>query len=130
MDAEGYLAALKAKLVNSAIVRHIDIVQEYSTRDQGFFRARLTLQNDDFLEVAEFFLVVHGEAQTVEYRYQWMDHDRQVLYKRWDNAAHFPELANFPHHVHVGLTGTVESGRSLNTIELVDLIEQGIGYLE
>ena len=129
MDTEGYLAAIKAKLVNSAIVRHIDIVQEYFTREQGFFRARLTLQNDDFLEVAEFFLVVQGEAQTVEYRYQWMDPSRQVLYKRWDNAAHFPELANFPHHVHVGLTGAVESGRSLSTMELVDLIEQEIGYL-
>jgi hypothetical protein len=49
MDAEGYLAAIKAKLVNSAIVGHIDIVREYFTRDQGFFRARLTLQNIDFL---------------------------------------------------------------------------------
>jgi hypothetical protein len=128
MDTEAYLATIKAKLVNSAVVRQIDIVQEYFTREQGFFRARLTLQNDDFLEIAEFFHVVQGEAQTVEYRYQWMDHDRQVLYKRWDNAAHFPGQPNFPHHVHIGLTGAVESGRSLSTIELVDLIEQEIGH--
>jgi len=124
MDTEAYLAAIKAKLVNSAIVRHIDIVQEYVTPEHGFFRARLTLQNDDFLEVAEFFQVLQGGAQTVEYRYQWMDHDRQVLRKRWDNAAHFPGIANFPHHVHVGLTGAVEPGRSLSTIDLVDQIEQ------
>ena len=66
MDTEAYLAAIKAKLVNSAVVRQIDIVQEYFTREQGFFRARLTLQNDDFLEIAEFFHVVQGEAHTVE----------------------------------------------------------------
>ena len=35
-------------------------------REQGFFRARLTLQNDDFLEVAEFFQEFQGEVQTVE----------------------------------------------------------------
>ena len=124
MNVEAYLTAIKAKLVNSVIIKHFDIVQEYVIREQGFFRARLTLQNDDFLEVAEFFQEFQGEVQTVEYRYQWMDHDRQLLRKRWDNATHFPGLANFPHHVHVGLTGVVEPGRLLSIIELVNLIEQ------
>lgn len=124
VDTETYLAAIKAKLVNSAIIKHIDIVQEYVTREQGFFRARVTLQNDDFLEIAEFFRDVQGEVQTIEYRHQWMNPNQQILRKRWDNAAHFPELPNFPHHVHVGLTGTVEPSRSLSTIELVRIIEQ------
>jgi hypothetical protein len=124
MNAEVYLIAIKAKLVSSVIVRHVEIVQDYVINEQGFFRARLTLQNDDFLEVAEFFQEFQGMVQTVEYRYQWMDQGRQVLRKRWDNATHFPGLANFPHHVHVGLTGVVEPGRLLSTIDLVDLLEQ------
>jgi hypothetical protein len=83
--------------VSSVIIKHVDIVQEYVIREQGFFRARLTLQNDDFfLEVAEFFQEFQGEVQTVEYRYQWMDPERQVLRRRWDNAAHFPGCSQLP----------------------------------
>jgi hypothetical protein len=55
MDTAAYLTALKTKLVNSDIIKQIEIVQEYITPEQGFFRARLTLQNGDFLEIAEFF---------------------------------------------------------------------------
>lgn len=124
MDAEAYLTGIKARLVNSVIIKHIDIVQEYVTPEQGFFRARLTLQNDDFLEVAEFFRDMQGVVQTVEYRYQWMNPDRQILRKRWDNAAHFSELPNFPHHVHVGSTGAVEPGELLSIINLISRIEQ------
>lgn len=124
MDTGTYLAAIKATLVNSAIIKSIDIVQEYVTHEQGFFRARLTLQNDDFLEVAEFFREAQGTVQTVEYRHQWMNPDRQILHKRWDNATHFPGLPNFPHHVHVGSTESVEPGRLLSTIDLVYLLEQ------
>lgn len=126
MDTGTYLAAIKAKLVNSAIIKYIDIVQEYVTSEHGFFRARLTLRNDDFLEVAEFFRDEQGAVQTVEYRHQWMDSDRRILRKRWDNAAHFPEVPNFPHHVHVGPTGAVEPGGALSTIKLIELLEQTI----
>lgn len=124
MDAEVYLAALKAKLVNSAIIKQIHVVEEYVTREQGYFRARLTLQNGDFVEVAEFFRVWLGDVQTVEYRHQWMDPNREHLRRRWDNATHFPGLTNFPHHVHIGRTGAVEPGQPLSITDLVDLIEQ------
>jgi hypothetical protein len=96
---------MKARLASSPVVRDIEIVQEYATPGQGFIRARLTLRYDDFLEVTEFFRAVHGQIETVEYRYQWMDPKRQALGKRWDNATHYLGLPNFPHHVHDGLTG-------------------------
>ena len=64
MDAQAYLDALQAKLASSTIVSQIEIVQEYATPYRGFFRARLTLHNADFLEAAEFFRVMHGQTQT------------------------------------------------------------------
>lgn len=127
MNAQAYLEAIKSKLASSTVIQRIDIVQEYVLSNQGFFRARLTLRNNDFLEVAEFFRVAREQTQAVEYRYQWMDPNRQVLRKRWDNATHYPDLPNFPHHVHIGATGRVEPGQPLSIIELVDLIEQEIG---
>lgn len=123
VDALAYLAALKASLANSPVVEQVEIVREYATADHRFLRARLLLRNDDFLEVGEYFQVVGGQTQTVEYRYQWMGPDRQALRKCWDNTKHHPELPNFPHHAHDGRTGQVEPGHLLSIVDRVDLLE-------
>jgi hypothetical protein len=52
-----------------------------------------------------------------------MDAERQILRKRWDNVAHYPNLPNFPHHIHIGEESNVEPSTSINIIELIDLIE-------
>ena len=41
MNTEAYLTAIKAKLVSSVIIKHVDIVKEYVIREQGFFRGVL-----------------------------------------------------------------------------------------
>jgi hypothetical protein len=55
VDPQDYLAAIKAKLASSPTVVRIHVVQEYATPSQGFFRARLTLRNDEFLEVVDTY---------------------------------------------------------------------------
>lgn len=124
MDAHSHLDAIKLKMATSAIVRQVDIVQERVSRDYGFFRARLVLTNDDFLEVSEFFTVEQGQAHTIEYRHQWMDQTRQVMRKRWDNAQHYPGLPNFPHHIHVDEEKRVEPGQPLGIVELIEVLER------
>ncbi len=127
MDPRGYLAEIKAKLVSSSSVVSISVVEERTLPDRGYFRARIGLSNGDFLEVAEYFVVEEEHCATRRYRYQWTDESQQVLRKRWDNVEHFPELPNFPHHVHVGDESRVEPGLPLSIIELVDLIERELG---
>jgi len=127
METQDYLNQIKAKLVASFAVESMTIVKERALLNQGYFRARLTLSNGDFLEVVEFFVVRDGSCVTESYRYQWMDNSQQVLKKRWDNVEHFPDLPNFPHHVHVGEESNVEASRLLNILELIDIIEQEIG---
>lgn len=56
-----------------------------------------------------------------------MDELQRVLKKRWDNVEHFPDLPNFPHHVHGGEELRVEPSRLLSIIELIDIIEQELG---
>ena len=53
-----------------------------------------------------------------------MDETQQTLRKRWDNVEHFPNLPNFPHHVHIGEELNVEPSSSMNILELIDLIEK------
>ncbi|WP_295578716.1 DUF6516 family protein [uncultured Lamprocystis sp.] len=119
-----YLEELKARLVGSAVVGQVSVVSERIISDQGYFRARITLTNGDFLEVSEYF-VVQGEIhQTLEYRYQWMDANRRVLVRRWDNARHFPDLPGFPDHLHVGGEETVLPSRSMSILNLIDFLEE------
>jgi hypothetical protein len=127
MDPQTYLIETKAKLVASSVVVSIVIVEERILPDRGYLRARLILSNSDFLEVAEYFIVEEERCETRRYRYQWMDSSQQVLKRRWDNVGYFPDLPNFPHHIHVGEESQVEPGRSLSIVELIDIIEQELG---
>jgi len=98
--SQNYLTEIKTKLNSSQVIQTIKILKERAISDQGFFRARLMLKNGDFLEVAEFFKVENEQCVTITYSYQWMDSSQTKLKKRWDNVEHFPDLANFPHHLH------------------------------
>ena len=126
MEPREYLTGITAKLVASAIVTSVTIVEEYTLPDRGYFRARLGLINHDFLEVAEYFVVEAGYCVTKRYRYQWMDALQTMLKKHRDNVEHFPDLPHFPHHVHVGEESRIEPGRSMSIVELLDVVEQEI----
>jgi hypothetical protein len=101
------------------------IVTEGVLLDRGYIRIRLVLSNGDFLELSEYAVLERETLTTMEYRYHWMDAEGR-LKKRWDNARHFPHLANFPHHVHVGDEGRVISGKPMNLLELLELIEEAV----
>jgi len=124
MEPQIYISEIKTLLVTSQIVASIAIVEEWALPDQGYFRARLTLKNDDFLEVAEYFTVDKDRCVPQSYRFQWMDAARQNMKRRWDNVEHHPELPNFPDHVHIGESGTVEPGESMSIIQLISMLEQ------
>jgi hypothetical protein len=123
MDLDQYMIAVKAKLAGSPIIASIEIVDERTLLNRGYFRARLTLINTDFLEIAESFTIQDEQLITLDYRYQWMDASKQVLKKRWDSIKHFPGLPNFPHHVHIGSESNVEPGSSRNIIEFIGFME-------
>ena len=126
MEANEYLEDIKSRLIASNEIAAFTVVEELDFGDRGYFRARVTLGNDDFLEVAEYFKITENVVTTTRYRYQWMDSDRAKLRKRWDNVPHFPNLPNFPHHIHVESEENVVSGNSLNIQELLDILEQEI----
>ncbi len=126
MIVADYLTEIKAKLITSPIIDKIDIVKERALSDQGYFRARLNLTNGDFLEVVEFFKLKGDKCITETYRYQWMDATKTQLIKIWDNVEHFPNLPNFPHHIHIGEESNVYSSVCMNILEIIDLISQEI----
>jgi len=126
MDLAAYINAIKERLNESFIVAAIEVVDERILLNRGYFRARLILTNTDFVEIAESFAVQDNQLITLDYRYQWMDGDKQTLKQRWDSVKHFPDLPNFPHHVHIGSESNVESGQSRNILEFITFLESEI----
>jgi len=117
-----YVLHLKTQLSLNPIVVSFTIVEEKVWSDRGYIRIRMTLSNGDFLEVAEYFVIQDGKCVTHRYRYQWMDGQRRELRKRWDNVEHYPDLPNFPHHVHIGGEKNVEPGERLSIVQLLDVL--------
>lgn len=130
MELQDYISRVKTKLDTSSVVNAVVIVDERILLNRGYFRARLTLKNGDFLEIAESFTIIDGQIFTLGYRYQWMDETKEKLRKRWDNVEHFPDLPNFPHHVHILKESNVEPSQSRNILELIDLIEKELNIIK
>ncbi len=126
MNVQDYILEIKSGLIASPAISSINILEAYTTHSQGYFRARLDLVNDDFMEISEFFVVENYHRLTKRYRYQWMDQSRKKLRKRWDNVEHYPDIDNFPHHVHVAEESIVKPGKCLGILELIRIIENEI----
>ena len=127
-DVRSHLVETYARLSTSPIVKTVAVLEERLGYDYGYLRARLALINDDFLEVAEYFIIKGDTVCVRRYRYQWMDSAQGVLRKRWDNSRHFPELPNFPYHIHVGNETLPVPGQVLSIIELIASVEQELPY--
>jgi hypothetical protein len=123
MDAQRYLTDIKFRLIASPVVETFSIVEERDLDDRGYFRTRITLTNADFLEIAEYFVIINDQPQPERYRYQWMDSTQKMLRRRWDNVPHFPDLPNFPHHVHVNAEDNVQTSIPRGITEFLDFLE-------
>jgi hypothetical protein len=118
MTPAEYIDAILAELVANGLVASFDVIEQWVEPDRGYIRVRAWLTNDDFLELAEYFVETDGECLAQRYHYQWMDASQQQLRNRWDNVEHFPNLAGFPYHIHRA-DGRVESGHCLSILELL-----------
>jgi hypothetical protein len=66
MEANEYLEDIKSRLIASNAIAAFVIVEELDFGDRGYFRARVTLSNDDFLEIAEYFKITENVINTSE----------------------------------------------------------------
>ena len=127
MNDETYLMDLKVKLAVSSSIQSVEIIDERIVlSDRGYFRARLVLENGDFLEISEYFVCEDEGCFPKAYRYQWMNKEQKQLIKRWDNAEHFPGLPGFPYHIHFDREDNIQPSKPINSLELIDIIEKEI----
>ncbi|RLC77684.1 MAG: hypothetical protein DRI61_11035 [Chloroflexi bacterium] len=100
-DAADYLAYVRSLIIVNPKIARWTIVREEAQGDKGLFRYRLTLTDGSLLEAFELFRIVQGKVRVIKYSFHWQSEDGSLL-KRWDNAAHHPEISTHPSHLHNG----------------------------
>jgi len=126
-DPASYLEAIKLRLIVSPIIAEYHILKERATRTDGYLRLRATLTNGDFLEMVEAFERGPSDIVVVDYRHQWMDAAQSRLHRRWDSTPHHPELAGFPHHIHIESEDEVIPGEAMSVMAVLDALERLTG---
>lgn len=124
MNPIEYIESVKERLSTDSIVISFDVIREIASLEEGFIRVRANLTNGDILDFSEF-VQWSDDLELISYRYQWMDKDKNLI-RRWDNASHYPDLENFPHHIHISETD-VTSGKAINIFAVLDEIARIVG---
>ena len=120
-NAGDYLAHIKALIALNHQVVHWMVVREEAQGDMGLLRYRLTLRDGGLLEMFERFQVIEERLRVTKYSFHWQAVDGQ-LRKRWDNAAHHPEISTHPHHVHDGAEDNVLPHEPISAEEVLVII--------
>ena len=81
----------------SHIITQRSLVEKVYHDELGFIEGRLQFTDDSRLEFGE---LKNGRVVSKpKYRYQYMNRKNELIF-RYDNAKHYPDLPNFPHHKH------------------------------
>lgn len=90
---------VESRLLESPAFKSYQIISREIAFSDGKLRIKCVLRDDGD---AEFFVYVSdldGQLHLQKYSFHWQDAQAQVI-RRWDNAPHYPDLPNAPHHVH------------------------------
>ena len=127
MIAEDYLALIKSLIALCPAVKSFSILREDSQGNKGLWRYRVTLQDDSFLEMFEFFEIQSDKVEVIKYSFHWQSDDGKFI-KRWDNAAHHPEIETYPHHLHEGVEDFVLPYQPVKFEEILQSISELVKF--
>jgi hypothetical protein len=106
------LPQLEAFLQASSKVKSFQIIDNDPPDEENYlFKIRCELISGNALQIR-----LRADSGSLRYSYQELT-DKPL--RRWDNAPHFPNLPNFPHHHHDSQGNITES--SLTGDPTVDL---------
>jgi len=119
-----YLIVIKTTIVANPIIASHQITRQRSSNYDAYIRVIASFIDDSRLEIMEYArITVEDDMELTRYSYHWMDSDNNLLI-RWDNAEHYPDLPNFPHHLHDGDEKNVVPGEPMTLSRVLDLIAE------
>jgi hypothetical protein len=102
---------------------------ETDEEDILVYRLRISMPGGGILEMRERIVSSKKTLQlnTTAYSFHWQDQHGNLI-RRWDNAPHFRDLNDFPHHIHIGEPETVIPGKPIQAIEMLAEIDAEINH--
>lgn len=95
-----------------------DILAHRSNAHIEQVKARIVFVDGSLLVYTN--IVILTEARR-KYSFQWMNPDG-TLRIRWDNAPHYPHIATYPHHQHIGDETNVQDSPEMTLEEVLAVI--------
>ena len=90
---------IEVRLIESPVITSYRILRREIGPSDGKIRIKAILCNEGALELFEYVAESDANVQLLKYSFHWQSADG-ALKRRWDNAPHYPELPDAPHHVH------------------------------
>jgi len=122
---DNYLEELDNLILAADEIIDIEILRksiwETEFEKLGFYRYRTFFRDGSMAEFSERLIEEKGILKTTKYRFHWQNKDGGLI-KRWDNAAHHPEIETFPHHLHNGFEEMVTPHPGNTGLEILLLI--------
>ena len=123
MDIFGYFESLQRSIQqNHALCFLQEPVMRAFDDHRGLFRARIFFWDGSCLTVDEIVDTQAGYPDLVSYSYTYVRGNEHLF--RYDNAPHYPDLENFPHHKHTGPAETPKPATQPSLKQVFGEIEQ------
>jgi hypothetical protein len=97
---ENYFHQFETILQAAIIVHSSSINYDKRSSSIGFIRGSIYFLDGSLLHLREF-VNIQQDIDVFMYAYHYQGSDGNMIF-RYDNAPHFPNSANFPHHKHEG----------------------------
>jgi hypothetical protein len=123
MRLDAYLARTHDTIfsLRGVAIEHFQI-SEYQDRRAATVKARLRYWDGSMLRLNEDLVEEGFRLRKVEYGYHYQQQDGSLIF-RYDNVPHYPNLATFPHHKHVGV-GISEHVEAAQPPQLTDVLRE------
>jgi hypothetical protein len=95
-----YLQSIADILARSPIVKSHDVFFDKRSSTEAYFRGNIYFSDGSTLHFREF-VSINPEIIRFTYVFHYQDEAGRLIF-RYDNAPHYPDLANAPHHKHFG----------------------------
>ena len=125
--SKNYLNTLKSEVLDWELADKVLILKEKVLQeiDAGFLRVKITLKNNDILELSEYVQCTDFGIVVKSYTYHWQNSNGE-LKKHWDNARHHFQVSTNPHHLHDGEESHVTESDAMNFEKVREIIEEDV----
>lgn len=115
-----YFDNIEACILQNSVIESYQIVRSEISGNEGKLRMKASLQNSDTCELFIYVCEIKTDIRLLKYSFHWQDQHTHLV-KRWDNAPHYPNLPNAPHHIH-NADGSVSGNE--NTPDIFSVLQE------